>query len=1320
MDDSAAIEPPGGEATPAGDFNLGAVGPWLIGRKLGGGGQGNVHLVRHSETGLLGAAKLVRFSHGQMSGLQVRFEREVAALRKLDHPNIVRILDSSPLYAEEPWMVMEFVGGELLATLAPKRQEPPKDAPPAKALPPWEREPLPARRIALIVGRIARAMGAAHGQNILHRDLKCENVVMRPDGEPVIVDFGLALHPKDEIATMTGFALGTPVACAPEVLRGLENSTQLSDIFSIGVMLYRLLTGQYPWGASNNATAQQDLIKARKGVPFPMRTYAGKADPELEAICMKCLDVKPDQRFSSCVALAEDLERWLAGLPTLTRPPSPAGRLWKWARRNPFPAALVAIGVLSAGGYAMHLVQENARLLRSAAEAAQARQREAQRLVWEAFSARQRRDKEGMDRAQDRFREIVRETEGWKTVEGVMDGLLRQQAIAVPGITSLAGDAGGRKAAGLSDGRIRIFDAAGNLQQEFLPPAGAKGKVSSLAFASTGHLFRAAECGGIHILHPDRPAEPARWLAASAHTLIAAGPHVIACGPESGAGDVFVLDAVTGRTLRVLPGAGCMAAAGSGRLLTATAQGVITVWDAGGNTPLHRFAAGGPVGALSLCGNDRWAAWAEAGREAVHLKDLHHEDLPPRILAGADSPVTVLSGAGEELAAGCTSGSVVIWNPGSGSKPRQSAVSHVREVSHIVWPGAATPVTAGADGVIRMHPDTAATEDGVKVFWAAAAPVAWTVEAGHAWRMVRGALPVRLALPDAGSRVCAGVSGDGTQLCTIRSSGQDSFIEWLSIRDASLQAGLSLPLNIPADPEALWGLQGGVHLARLSSSGVRVLDAQTGAERWAQTFSSVQDEGPQTNLLLSADGSALAWYWKGNQTWMTSKSSSPREVAEIASLAPRPGHSSQFIAGTIRGECGILDAAGGTWAAGPVKVSDGPLRAVSVAADGNTIAFSGHLDREGRGGGLTLLDARQIGYAGLPSFVLSGQRISGLAFSSGGDLGFVTGDGTISFAGPAVASGDSEIVPVRPEPARGAFTSMEWVTSPSAQPLMPSDSVEVRQEWHLRLDEREEKQGVWAHTFAGLPGHLRSARLILSFRLPPGGTKAEGHARLGSRIIQGRWMSQATLPLRLAGQGNAQITLDVEPQLIAGAQGSLECLITADAVLTGLRLVIEPEGEAALPEGARRNGVDVIFDSPVAQAAALTDLPSCQRLVLALQDGALWSAGGAAGASAGPDFSLPAGAEECTCTFDLEDPAGRYLALWLRFAARGLHAELNGVRIPRPDAAPMAGMLHFIDSGVPGLLRRGKNVLRITFDPVRQLLPVQISGGIVESLATAH
>lgn len=264
--------------------------------------------------------------------------------------------------------------------------------------------------------------------------------------------------------------------------------------------------------------------------------------------------------------------------------------------------------------------------------------------------------------------------------------------------------------------------------------------------------------------------------------------------------------------------------------------------------------------------------------------------------------------------------------------------------------------------------------------------------------------------------------------------------------------------------------------------------------------------------------------------------------------------------------------------------------------------------------------------------------------------------------------------------------------------------------------------GVWLHTFAGLPLRVRSGRLILRVSGSPDVPPSRCDVLLGAQKSQGRWLPQISLSATPPAQGKQDIGLDLDPQLIAGAQGTLECVVSSAAPLTEMTLVIEPEGECVLAEGARKSGETMIFDTSSERGPALTDLLPGQRVVHSLQHAALWSAEGNAMLSPGEGLlRLPADAKEFTCTFDLpEEPAGMQVGLWLEFSARGLLADLNGVRLPRPDAAPMAGRRHFIESRQPGMLKRGKNTLKFMVGPARQAITVKITGGIIQADPTVN
>jgi len=184
-------------------------------------------------------------------------------------------------------------------------------------------------------------MHFAHAHSILHRDLKPANVLLTSDGVPKITDFGLAKKLEgDSGQTKDGSIMGTPSYMAPEQARGeMKNLGPSADIYSLGAMLYEMLVGRPPFLGSSPFDTIMQVIKEE---PVPPSRLIGKLPPDVETICLKCLQKEPAKRYATAELLAEDCRRFIAGEPILSRPISPVERAWRWCRRNPRVAGLLA------------------------------------------------------------------------------------------------------------------------------------------------------------------------------------------------------------------------------------------------------------------------------------------------------------------------------------------------------------------------------------------------------------------------------------------------------------------------------------------------------------------------------------------------------------------------------------------------------------------------------------------------------------------------------------------------------------------------------------------------------------------------------------------------------------------------------------------------------------------------------------------------------------------------------------------------------------------------------------------------------------------
>jgi serine/threonine protein kinase len=194
------------------------------------------------------------------------------------------------------------------------------------------------------LARIARAVHYAHGRGVLHRDLKPSNILVDEDGKPYVTDFGLAkFADADNDLTRATAMMGTPRYMSPEQCRG-DNArvSTASDIFSLGVILYEMLAGRPPFEGDSTL----DVIRKVSEEPPPALKLPGR-DRDLATICYKCLEKEPDQRYSSALALAEDLERFERGEPIEARPVGAIESSWKWAKRKPALASLAAVAFLA-------------------------------------------------------------------------------------------------------------------------------------------------------------------------------------------------------------------------------------------------------------------------------------------------------------------------------------------------------------------------------------------------------------------------------------------------------------------------------------------------------------------------------------------------------------------------------------------------------------------------------------------------------------------------------------------------------------------------------------------------------------------------------------------------------------------------------------------------------------------------------------------------------------------------------------------------------------------------------------------------------------
>lgn len=667
-------EPSPADGKPA----LGQIGNFRLTSQLGEGGMGVVYKARHINLPLIAAIKQIRPSAASRNAV-ARFHTEAAAMAKLQHPNIVRILDFGE-FDGAPYYALEYVDG---GALTDKLQGKPQD-------PKWT---------ALLLEKVARAVHAAHEHGFIHRDLKPPNILLDERGEPKVTDFGLVKlledDGQDEITTdgyrptIEGEIMGSPNYMAPEQATGeISKIGPPTDVYGIGAILFEMLTGRPPFVGQN---VNQILEQVRNDDPLRPRLFEPHIPKDLETICLRCLEKEPSQRIPTCRELADALRCFLNNEPIPYTPVTVIERATKWSKRNPALAALIGVIVLATAGLFGGGIWYNAQLSSALVKA---------RTGWTHAEENADVARENLEEANLRLSDALAFKARLKVEEkqplGAMVYLaearqksdsLRVKAIdfAVPvplvlyerrlshesGATAVAFDSKhGWIATALQDGSVVVWDPETGDRKAVLKDH--SGPVLAVAFSPNGSLLAAGTSDGtVHLWDPAKGTRTGRLTGHTepVHALAFSGD-----GKRLASGgldlDVRVWDPASSREVAILKGHHDMVASVAFHptkplLASGSLDRTVRIWNLDSRTMDRELLVNGQrAGVTSIAFSPNGADLA-AGAEDRRVR-IWHLATPGKVcvLKGHRERVRAVafSRAGDRLVSGGDDEDVVIWD----------------------------------------------------------------------------------------------------------------------------------------------------------------------------------------------------------------------------------------------------------------------------------------------------------------------------------------------------------------------------------------------------------------------------------------------------------------------------------------------------------------------------------------------------------------------------------------------------------------------------------------------------------------------------------
>lgn len=287
-------------------------GDYQLLEEVARGGMGVIYKARHLKLNRMAALKMILSGRFSSEADLQRFYLEAESAATLEHPGIVPFYEIGEVDGQAFFAMKYVEGGSLAACLGEIRKQP--------------------RQAVAMLHKVTEAVHYAHQRGILHRDLKPANILIDEGDQPLITDLGLAKNTRGKSdLTNTGAVMGTPSYMPPEQASGKGAVTTAVDVYSLGAILYEMLTGQPPF---KGESAMDTVVKVLNESPVPPRQVNDQSDRSLELICMKCMERDPNDRYESALAVANDLDCWLNGKAISVRPPTMMAKISQWTQDN--------------------------------------------------------------------------------------------------------------------------------------------------------------------------------------------------------------------------------------------------------------------------------------------------------------------------------------------------------------------------------------------------------------------------------------------------------------------------------------------------------------------------------------------------------------------------------------------------------------------------------------------------------------------------------------------------------------------------------------------------------------------------------------------------------------------------------------------------------------------------------------------------------------------------------------------------------------------------------------------------------------------------